>query len=88
MEAEEGGCQRPYVLYRNPTLYDKTSVKVTTANDKDNPFVPSSGEDGDDGDVSFKPAPSDANAYYFVESTDGFDWSSLPDAQVDTGSEQ
>ncbi|MBT1182369.1 PASTA domain-containing protein [Bifidobacterium sp. CP2] len=81
-------ADRPFILYRNPKLYDKTSVPVTDDNVGNNPFIPSAGHGKDDTDVKFKPAPSDADAYYLVESDGGYDWPSLPDADVDTGSAQ
>ncbi|KAB8292037.1 PASTA domain-containing protein [Bifidobacterium avesanii] len=69
---------RPFILYRDPSLYDSTSVPVTKDNATDNPFVPSS---TDTNDVKFKPAPTDANAYYLVEDVQP-DWDDLPDADV------
>ncbi|KAB5605514.1 PASTA domain-containing protein [Bifidobacterium jacchi] len=76
---------RPFILYRDPTLYKETSVEVTDFNKEDNPFVPSSGYfsdgSGDKNDVKFKPAPSNATAYYLVESAEP-DWASLADADV------
>ncbi|TPF95639.1 hypothetical protein BG22_01275 [Bifidobacterium sp. UTBIF-78] len=70
---------RPFILYRDPALYDETSVKVTDANVEDNPFVPST---DDTNDVKFKPAPSNAAAYYLLDSTGDYDWASMTNLAV------
>lgn len=70
---------RPFILYRDPALYDETSVKVTDANVGDNPFVPST---DDTNDVKFKPAPSSATAYYLLDSTGDYDWASMTNLAV------
>lgn len=70
---------RTFILYRDPALYDQTSVKVTKANEGDNPFVPST---DDTNDVKFKPAASDATAYYLVDQTGDYDWDSMTNLAV------
>ncbi|PLS27793.1 transmembrane serine/threonine- protein kinase B [Bifidobacterium parmae] len=73
---------RPFLLYRDPKQYDKTTVDITSM-DMQNPFVPYNGYSGDEASVTkFKPAPTDASAYYLVGTGASYDWSSLPDAQV------
>ncbi|MCH3975865.1 PASTA domain-containing protein [Bifidobacterium tibiigranuli] len=80
---KQADSSRPFILYRDPKLYGDTAhAKVTDANAKDNPFVPSTGNNGDKNDVKFKPAPSDADAYYLVEQGAEPDWASLDDADV------
>lgn len=70
---------RTFILYRDPALYDQTSVKVTKENAGDNPFVPST---DDTNDVKFKPAASDATAYYLVDQTGDYDWDSMTNLAV------
>ncbi|WP_158276276.1 PASTA domain-containing protein [Bifidobacterium callitrichidarum] len=70
---------RTFILYRDPALYDQTSVKVTKENVGDNPFVPST---DDTNDVKFKPAASDATAYYLVDQTGDYDWDSMTNLSV------
>lgn len=78
---------QPFLLYRDPKLYDKTTASRSGASTP-NPFVPFSMESGTKNDmVGFKPAPSDASAYYLVESVGDYDWSSLADATIDAGSD-
>lgn len=63
---------RPFILRRDPKLYDKKVIPFTgTYNTVNNPFVPTVAHKP----VPFAPAPDDNNAYYFVEQP--FDWSSL-----------
>lgn len=71
---------RPFLLYRDPKLYKTTTAKVDGDSLGRNPFVPMSG-DGGKSMVRMKPAPSDATAYYLVESTQP-DWDTLADAKV------
>lgn len=68
-------ADRPFILLRDPDLYDETSVSVDDV-DAD-PFVPTN-VDGANAMVPMKPAPSDGTVYYLVESPDP-DWDSLPD---------
>ncbi|WP_243394419.1 PASTA domain-containing protein [Bifidobacterium parmae] len=78
---------RPFLLYRDPKLYDKTTA-ARSGSSTPNPFVPFNMNANTKNDmVGFKPAPSDANAYYLVDSTGDYDWSSLADAKIDTGSD-
>lgn len=71
---------RPFILVRDPSLYDTTSVDVDDV-DAD-PFVPGN-QDGDNPLVAMKPAISNDTVYYLVENAEP-DWDSLPDADVDT----
>lgn len=71
---------RPFILVRDPSLYDTTSVDVDDV-DVD-PFVPGN-QDGDNPLVAMKPAISNDTVYYLVENAEP-DWDSLPDADVDT----
>ncbi|MBW3080314.1 PASTA domain-containing protein [Bifidobacterium saguinibicoloris] len=73
---------RPFLLYRNPKLYDNTTATRSDV-EAPNPFVPFNVWSYTKNDmVKFKPAPSDADAYYLVESEGDYDWPSLPDADV------
>lgn len=69
---------RPFILARDASQYDTTSVPYSKAPEQD-PFVPGVGEFS--ASVKFKPAPTDANAYYLVESGQP-DWQSLPDCDA------
>ena len=81
-KAKQVDTTRPFLLYRDPKQYDKTTVDITSM-DMQNPFVPYDGYRGDKGGVTrFKPAPTDASAYYLVSTGSSYDWSSLSDAQV------
>ena len=72
---------RPFIVYRDPSLYDKTSVPADSV--ADNPFVPTSDFDTHRNSlVPMKPAVSDATVYYLMEQDADLDWSSLPDATV------
>lgn len=71
---------RPFLLYRDPKLYKTTTANVDGDSLGKNPFVPMHG-DGGKNMVRMKPAPSDATAYYLVESTQP-DWDTLADAKV------
>ncbi|MBM6699216.1 hypothetical protein H7U32_02505 [Bifidobacterium pullorum subsp. saeculare] len=83
---------RPFILMRDPKLYDTTEVPVTTDTtpsnedhgwwEHTNPFVPNN-NDGKNPLVPMKPAVSDATVYYLMEQNTGLDWSSLPDAKID-----
>ena len=78
-------ADRPFLLYRDPKLYDKTTAERTSSKGtaSANPFLPYNGYDsGKDKIVKMKPAPSDDTAYYLVDSTGDYDWSSLADAKV------
>ncbi|NEG55354.1 PASTA domain-containing protein [Bifidobacterium sp. SMA15] len=80
---------RPFLLYRDPKLYDKTTAARSMSNGmaNSNPFLPYNGYgSGKDKIVKMKPAPSDDTAYYLVEQAGSYDWDDLPDANVDTGS--
>ncbi|MBT1163203.1 PASTA domain-containing protein [Bifidobacterium felsineum] len=71
---------RPFILWRDPSQYKTTTAPYGP--DKANPFVPFDGRTGSTADtVKMKPAPSDENAYYLVESSEP-DWQNLPDADV------
>ncbi|MGO5374180.1 PASTA domain-containing protein [Bifidobacterium thermophilum] len=76
---------RPFILARDPSQYDTTSVPYSKAPVPSgqtlvqDPFVPGVGEFS--ASVKFKPAPTDANAYYLVESGQP-DWQSLPDCDA------
>ena len=73
---------RPFILYRDPKLYDTTTAPYNGAGNGANPFLPYNGYNGSKSDiVKMKPAPSDADAYYLVEASEP-DWDSLPDADV------
>ena len=75
---------RPFILMRDPSLYDQTEVPVATDGNstswRANPFVPNN-IDGKNPLVPMKPAVSDATVYYLMEQNVGLDWSSLPDAK-------
>ncbi|WP_241677184.1 PASTA domain-containing protein [Bifidobacterium jacchi] len=74
-------ASRPFLLYRDPKLYDKTtSPRKSGSKFLSNPFLPYTGY-GDKNTVAFKPAPSNDSAYYLVVSSD-LDWDSLADASV------
>lgn len=76
---------RPFILARDASQYDTTSVPYSKAPVPSgqtlvqDPFVPGVGEFS--ASVKFKPAPTDANAYYLVESGQP-DWQSLPDCDA------
>ena len=76
---------RPFILARDASQYDTTSVPYNKAPVPSGqtlvqaPFVPGVGEFS--ASVKFKPAPTDANAYYLVESGQP-DWQSLPDCDA------
>jgi beta-lactam-binding protein with PASTA domain len=76
---------RPFILARDASQYDTTSVPYSKAPVPagqtlvQDPFVPGVGEFS--ASVKFKPAPTDANAYYLVESGQP-DWQSLPDCDA------
>ncbi|MBW3089951.1 PASTA domain-containing protein [Bifidobacterium miconisargentati] len=73
---------RPFILWRDPSKYETTTAPYSGTGMNFNPFLPYNGYSGDKSNVvKMKPAPSDANAYYRVESSDP-DWDSLPDAEV------
>ncbi|WP_193316183.1 PASTA domain-containing protein [Bifidobacterium cebidarum] len=71
---------RPFILRRDPSQYKTTTAPYAPGTA--NPFVPFDGYNGSASDVvKMKPAPSDENAYYLVESSEP-DWQNLPDADV------
>lgn len=71
---------KPFLIYRDPKLYDKTTADMT--NNSANPFMPYNGYVGGKSDiVKMKPAPSDDTVYYLTVSID-LDWGELPDADV------
>lgn len=76
---------RPFILARDASQYDTTSVPYSKAPVPSgqtlvqDPFVPGVGEFS--ASVKFKPAPTDANAYYLVESGQP-DWQSLPECDT------
>ena len=76
---------RPVILALDASQYDTTSVPYNKAPVPSgqtlvqDPFVPGVGEFS--ASVKFKPAPTDANAYYLVESGQP-DWQSLPDCDA------
>lgn len=76
---------RPFILARDASQYDTTSVPYSKAPVPSgqtlvqDPFVPGVGEFS--ASVKFKPAPTDTNAYYLVESGQP-DWQSLPDCDA------
>ena len=76
---------RPFILARDASQYDTTSVPYNKAPVPSgqtlvqDPFVPGVGEFS--ASVKFNPAPTDANAYYLVESGQP-DWQSLPDCDA------
>ncbi len=76
---------RPFILARDASQYDTTSVPYNKAPVPSgqtlvqDPFVPGVGEFS--ASVKFKPVPTDANAYYLVESGQP-DWQSLPDCDA------
>lgn len=73
---------RPFLIYRDPKLYDKTTAEMTAKST--NPFMPYGGYNSKNSDaVKMKPAPSDSTVYYMVESVD-LDWDELEDANVTT----
>ncbi|WP_140444617.1 MULTISPECIES: PASTA domain-containing protein [unclassified Bifidobacterium] len=73
---------RPFLLYRDPKLYSKTSVPMTDTMAQ-NPFLPFNGYSGSrDAVMKMKPAPSDSSVYYLVEQGGDYDWQSLADATV------
>ncbi|PAU66991.1 zinc-ribbon domain-containing protein [Bifidobacterium criceti] len=65
---------RPYLLLRDPNLYDKDDIEVgyDIRDLEQSPFIPT--EHGGP-DVKFAPAPSASSAYYFVN--DGFNWATF-----------
>lgn len=76
---------RPFILARDASQYDTTSVPYSKAPVPSgqtlvqDPFIPGVGEFS--ASVKFKPAPTDANAYYLVEYGQP-DWQSLPDCDA------
>lgn len=70
---------RPFILLRDPSLYDETSIPVEES-PQANPFAPSNRQ-GRNSLIPMKPAPSDATVYYLVEQADP-DWATLPDAEA------
>jgi beta-lactam-binding protein with PASTA domain len=74
---------RPFILMRDKTQYDTTSVSAVDGSAKVDPFVPTNSiaNDYTNAMVPMKPAPSDSTVYYLVESAEP-DWDSLPDANV------
>ena len=76
---------RPFILMRDPSLYDQTEVSADDPNSQD-PFTPGNFNGKSNPLVPMKPAVSDATVYYLMEQNVGLDWSSLPDAKV-TGAE-
>ncbi|NMM98562.1 PASTA domain-containing protein [Bifidobacterium olomucense] len=73
---------RPFILWRDPSQYDTTTAPYKAGGNTTNPFLPYDGYSSNrDSIVKMKPAPSDATAYYRVETTEP-DWDSLPDADV------
>lgn len=69
---------RPFILVRDPSLYDETSIPVDLR--QANPFAPSNRQ-GKNSLVPMKPAISNDTVYYLVEQAEP-DWSTLPDADV------
>lgn len=71
---------RPFILRRNPKLYDKTEVAIPNKVNWDNyptsPFVPTKKNKP----VPFAPAPDDDNAYYKVENP--VNWSDFHNAKT------
>lgn len=84
-KASKPDTSRPFILARDASQYDTTSVPYNKAPVPSgqtlvqDPFVPGVGEFS--ASVKFKPAPTDANAYYLVESGQP-DWQSLPDCDA------
>ncbi|MGO5318676.1 PASTA domain-containing protein [Bifidobacterium boum] len=84
-KASKPDTSRPFILARDASQYDTTSVPYNKAPVPSgqtlvqDPFVPGVGEFS--ASVKFKPAPTDANAYYLVESAQP-DWQSLPDCDA------
>ena len=73
---------RPFLLYRDPKLYDTTTAPYTDSSSA-NPFVPANTVTGKANDmVGMKPAPSDDTAYYLTD-TARIDWGKLADAKLD-----
>lgn len=70
---------RPFLLVRDSSLYDSSSVAVEATGKNGSPYVPTDGKLASS--VKMKPAPSDATAYYLVEGTQP-DWDTLADAKV------
>lgn len=70
---------RPYILKRDPSLYDKTSVSAD-GNNIHNPFLPKLTKVQTGETVKFAPSPSADVAYYKVEDT--LDWPKLDANQV------
>ncbi|WP_288272728.1 PASTA domain-containing protein [uncultured Bifidobacterium sp.] len=77
--AKAPDATRPYILKRDPSLYDKTSVSAD-GNNIHNPFLPKLTKDQTGETVKFAPSPSADVAYYKVEDT--LDWSKLDAKQV------
>jgi beta-lactam-binding protein with PASTA domain len=75
---------RPFILVRDKTQYDTTSVPVTNWGKQSDPFVPTNNiMNGYKNEmVPMKPAPSDSTVYYLAEQNGDLDWGSLPDAKV------
>ena len=75
-------ANRPFLLYRDPKLYSKTTAP-RDSEETPNPFVPKAPRaDASDELAKFKPAPSDANAYYLVSTSGDYDWGALRDADM------
>ena len=72
---------RPFILIRDISQYNQTSVPATSAADGD-PFVPGN-RNGDNPLVPMKPAISNSTVYYLVEQSEP-DWNTLPDLDVST----
>lgn len=71
---------RPFILVRDPSLYDETSIPVDLR--QANPFAPSNRQ-GKNSLVPMKPAISNDTVYYLVEQAEP-DWSTLPDLNVES----
>lgn len=76
--AKAPDATRPYILKRDPSLYDKTSVSGDGG--IHNPFLPKAMKAQTGETVKFAPSPSADVAYYKVEDT--LDWSKLDANQV------
>ncbi|PLS27792.1 PASTA domain-containing protein [Bifidobacterium parmae] len=72
---------RPFIVMRDPSLYNETKVSADGTSYLKNPFVPTN-DKGTNHLVGMKPAPSDSTVYYLVEQNGDLDWDSLPDAKV------
>ena len=72
---------RPFILLRDPSQYEQTSVSTDTAPHGD-PFVPGN-DHGVNPLVPMKPAVSNDTVYYLVEQSKP-DWNTLPDLNVES----